>query len=100
MTARKAFEAYRPEVPKGVLTRCFPASWMLWQAAWQAALATAPAWHPAPTVPGDWICRGKSGATYWQGTVTQEEIDAINQEEITGGGWIGRWYGPIPEDKP
>ena len=52
-----------------------------------------PAWHDAPTVPGTWILSLDSGMEV-QENITQHEIDI----EATWPG--GRWYGPIPEDKP
>ena len=63
---------------------------------WAAQPATAPAqpsWHDAPTVPGTWILSLDSGMEV-QENITQHEIDI----EATWPG--GRWYGPIPEDKP
>ena len=52
-----------------------------------------PAWHDAPTVPGTWILSLDSGMEV-QENITQHEIDI----EATWPG--GRWYGPLPEDKP
>jgi hypothetical protein len=51
----------------------------------------APAWHSAPTVPGDWVLSLASGLEM-QEQITQAEIDADDH-------WPGRWFGPIPEDK-
>jgi len=51
-----------------------------------------PAWHDAPTVPGDWVIVGKGFKSELQTSITQQEIDR-------GSSWPGRWYGPIPEDK-
>ena len=53
--------------------------------------ATAPAWHDAPTVPGDWVIVGKGFKSELQTSITQQEIDR-------GSSWPGRWYGPIPPD--
>ena len=58
-----------------------------------AAPATAPAWHDAPTVPGLWVMETIAGRVELFEQITQAEID---EHPI----WLGRWYGPIPEDKP
>ena len=58
-----------------------------------AAPATAPAWHDAPTVPGLWMCNYGDLSV---ATVNQPDIDTFDPAYNTG----GRWYGPIPEDKP
>jgi hypothetical protein len=55
------------------------------------APSTAPAWHDAPTVPGDWVIVGKGFKSELQTSITQQEIDR-------GSSWPGRWYGPIPPD--
>ena len=55
--------------------------------------ATAPAWHDAPTVPGLWMCNYGDLSV---ATVNQPDIDTFDPAYNTG----GRWYGPIPEDKP
>ena len=71
-------------------------AWLMWQAATDAALsvpATAPAWHVAPTVPGLWMCNYGDLSV---ATVNQPDIDTFDPAYNTG----GRWYGPIPEDKP
>ena len=60
---------------------------------WQAATDAAPTWHDAPTVPGTWILSLDSGMEV-QENITQHEIDI----EATWPG--GRWFGPLPEDKP
>lgn len=52
---------------------------------WQAAKATGPQWHDAPTVPGTWLCNLDMQAYH----LPDPEIDL-------GGG--NRWYGPIPDD--
>ncbi len=60
-----------------------------------AAPATAPAqpaWHEAPTVPGNWVLETLAGGLELFEEINQTEID---NETI----WPGRWYGPIPEDK-
>ena len=61
----------------------------------RAALAAPaqPAWHDAPTVPGDWVIVGKGFKSELQTGISQQEIDRVSS-------WPGRWYGPIPEDKP
>ena len=57
---------------------------------WQAALATAPAWHPAPTVPGLWLAN--------QGEKIRA-LDAFDIEHMAKHPWPGRrWYGPIPQE--
>ena len=61
-----------------------------------AAPATAPAqpaWHDAPNAPGDWVIEGKGFKSELQKGISQQEIDRVSS-------WPGRWYGPIPEDKP
>ena len=73
-----------------------PAGGFWWREHLRAALAapaTAPAWHDAPTAPGTWILSLDSGMEV-QENITQHEIDI----EATWPG--GRWFGPIPEDKP
>ena len=59
---------------------------LAWQA-WQAAKATCPAWHDAPTVPGLWA---------------NPELKVIVKAGSDNPAWAamkGRWYGPIPEDR-
>ena len=51
----------------------------------------APAWHDAPTVPGNWILETLAGGLELFEEITQTEIN----NETT---WPGRWYGPIPPD--
>ena len=51
---------------------------------WQAAKATCPAWHDAPTVPGLWVVNSR--------------LVEVRERELWAG-QEGRWYGPIPEDK-
>ena len=61
-----------------------------------AAPATAPAqpaWHDAPNAPGDWVIVGKGFKSELQTGISQQEIDRVSS-------WPGRWYGPIPEDRP
>ena len=50
-----------------------------------------PAWHDAPTVPGDWVIVGKGFKSELQTGISQQEIDRVSS-------WPGRWYGPIPPD--
>ena len=63
------------------------------KASLRAALAAkqpAPAWHDAPTEPGDWILSTACGLEVHQG-IKQHELD-------NGELWPGsRWFGPIPE---
>jgi hypothetical protein len=47
----------------------------------------------APTVPGLWMCNYGDLSV---ATVNQPDIDTFDPAYNTG----GRWYGPIPEDKP
>ena len=61
--------------------------------AWQAARATAPAWHDVPTAPGVWICNEGVEAPYdWRAfDINKQVLDlAPPQGE--------RWFGPIPQD--
>ncbi len=58
-----------------------------------ATASAQPAWQDAPTVPGTWILSLDSGMEV-QENITQHEIDI----EATWPG--GRWFGPLPEDKP
>jgi len=93
MTDREAFEAWAKS--KGApfyyekidtLPEDFNESaWRIWQ----AAKATGPRWHDAPTVPGLWFLRHAAGV----------EAHMIEQERL-GETMIGDWYGPVPEDKP
>ncbi len=60
---------------------------------WQAAKATRPAWHDAPTCAGLWVCR-------------QAITDNVQAYEVTDQMALnrnlklkGQWYGPIPEDR-
>jgi hypothetical protein len=55
-------------------------------------IASAPAWHDAPTAPGDWVIVGDGFKSELQANITQQEIDRVSS-------WPGRWFGPIPEDK-
>lgn len=52
---------------------------------------TQPAWHDAPTQPGDWVIVGKGFKSELQTGITQQEIDRVSS-------WPGRWFGPLPED--
>ena len=56
------------------------------------AVAQTPAWHDAPTVPGDWAMSLAPSTFEVHEKITQKEIDGPMP-------WPGRWYGPIPEDK-
>jgi hypothetical protein len=56
---------------------------------WQAAKATCPAWHGAPTEPGLWAVSSNK----YSGVVHVVDPAAYDQGNH-------RWYGPIPEDKP
>lgn len=97
MTTREAFEAFISAPPFEMPTERFDdrCAWpggytelevdLAWQA-WQAAKATCPAWHDAPTVPGLWLCNLDMQAYH----LPDPEIDL-------GGGNL--WYGPIPEDR-
>ena len=105
MTTREAFEAFISAPPFEMPIERFddrsawPGSYtelevdLAWQA-WQAAKATCPAWHDAPTVLGLWVCR-------------QAITDNVQAYEVTDQMALNRnlklkaqWYGPIPEDKP
>ena len=55
--------------------------------AWQAAKATCPAWHDAPTVPGLWM----NGINRHAQEVLQRHVDAGMLAEVNG-----QWFGPIP----
>ena len=59
------------------------------------ALASAPAWHDAPTCAGLWITTdGQSRPAHWLVCrVTDAEHEASQSAKDE------RWYGPIPEDK-
>ena len=54
----------------------------------EAQLASAPAWHDAPTVPGLWVQRCNLGAA----------LEYVRQEDLSSLIWSGRWYGPISPD--
>ena len=60
---------------------------------WQAAKATCPAWHDAPTVPGIWLCDEGDICYTW----TVNNIEILDKFDPVDG---LRWYGPIQEDKP
>lgn len=57
---------------------------------WQAARATAPAWHDVPTVPGLWVS-SSNDASFRLDAYDVEQIDRFNPR------WR-RWFGPIPQD--
>lgn len=59
------------------------------ESAKQAAKATGPAWHDAPTEPGLW-CSSVWNARYFSDR---------NIADFYGYAKSPRWYGPIPEDK-
>ena len=61
------------------------------RAALSATAPAQPAWHDAPTVPGDWVIVGKGFKSELQTGISQQEIDRVSS-------WPGRWYGPIPPD--
>jgi len=61
------------------------------RAAQPATAPAQPAWHDAPTVPGDWVIVGKGFKSELQTGISQQEIDRVSS-------WPGRWYGPIPPD--
>jgi hypothetical protein len=58
--------------------------------AWQAAKATAPQWHDAPTAPGLWVCLRDSRHKSYR--VRDIEVQVTIPEDGD------RWYGPIPPD--
>lgn len=97
MTYREAFEAFTtnwieddcPSIKADLLERkgdtyAHAMQRVQWKT-WQAALATAPQWHDAPTVPGLWIAA--NGSSYM---VTPEMIGQTAPAR--------RWYGPIPQE--
>ena len=100
MTSREEFEAFIQRRDPGLnMSRNMPdrsynnpQTHDQW-GGWQAARATAPAWHDAPTVPGDWICNDGVEAPYdWR-------VFAINKQMLDLTPPKGeRWYGPIPKD--
>ena len=57
---------------------------------WQAAKATCPAWHDAPTEPGLWVCLRDSRHKSYR--VRDIEVQVTIPEDGD------RWYGPIPPD--
>ncbi len=89
MTDREAFEAWAKS--KGApfyyekidaLPEDFNESaWCIWQ----AAKATGPAWHDAPTVPGLWVVGSRC--------LHINELDLQIYERSNC-----RWYGPVPDD--
>ena len=96
---REAFEAFISAPPFEMPTERFDdrCAWpggytelevdLAWQA-WQAAKATCPAWHVAPTVPGLWL----NSVFMKVEDVEQWHIDCQLQLECA------RWFGPIPPD--
>lgn len=50
----------------------------------------SPAWHDGPTVPGLWYSKKADRVWNFHSQATIKNND----------GYVGRWYGPIPEDKP
>lgn len=60
---------------------------------WQAAKATCPAWHDAPTVPGLWV----SDFSWMAQKLGRETVEFYAKNRSIPS---RRWYGPIPEDKP
>mgnify|MGYP003543230349 FL=1 len=103
MTTREAFEAFISAPPFEMPTERFDdrCAWpggytelevdLAWQA-WQAAKATCPAWHDAPTVPGLWVHRQVvTGDTYL--------FDIIDPVMFTKNMNLrGRYYGPLPQE--
>ena len=52
------------------------------------AIGPTPAWHDAPTVPG-----------LWYSTKSERVWNFHSEKSIqVNGGYVGRWYGPIPYD--
>ena len=96
---REAFEAFISAPPFEMPTERFDdrCAWpggytelevdLAWQA-WQAAKATCPAWHDAPTVPGLWL----NSVFMKVEDVEQWHIDCQLHLECA------RWFGPIPPD--
>ena len=60
---------------------------------WQAAKATCPAWHDAPTVPGLWV----SDFSWMAQKLGRETVEFYAKNRSIPS---RRWYGPMPEDKP
>ena len=58
---------------------------------WQAARATVPAWHDAPTAPGLWLSERNNCAYLYPD-------DWAEPEPYVRKG--SRWYGPIPQESP
>jgi len=104
MTTREAFEAFISAPPFEMPTERFDdrCAWpggytelevdLAWQA-WQAAKATCPAWHDAPTVPGLWV----SDFSWMAQKLDRETVEFYAKNRSIPS---RRWYGPIPEDKP
>ena len=91
MTSREAFEKWaREHGYQSSITGGFdyPLGRALWKA-WQAATATAPTWHDAPTCAGLWV------ADYGVPKVVRiNQADVDNFDSTMSEG--GRWFGPIP----
>ncbi len=66
-------------------------AWQAWQAATDAALASAPAWHDAPTCAGLW-CSSVWNARHFS-------LDDVAKFSNYKRPSFPRWFGPIPEDK-
>ena len=64
---------------------------IMWTA-WQAAKATCPAWHDAPTVPGLWV----SDFSWMAQKLDRDTVEFYAKNRSIPS---RRWYGPIPEDK-
>ena len=101
---REAFEAFISAPPFEMPTERFDdrCAWpggytelevdLAWQA-WQAAKATCPAWHDAPTVPGLWV----SDFSWMAQKLGRETVEFYAKNRSIPS---RRWYGPISEDKP
>jgi len=92
MTSHEEFEAWWDEFMSNHEDWKYADSEALRFQAWQAALATAPAWHDAPTSPGLWLnnmtdLMVRIGDSY--------DMEHIAKFEIPS----RRWYGPIPMEK-
>ena len=68
-------------------------AWQAWQAATDAALASAPSWHDAPTCAGLWHV--KTHPRSHPTVIAEVFVSDVNAVPTHC-----RWYGPIPEDKP
>lgn len=100
-TERTAFDAWwKVFADTGYVNRSESIAWAAWKAANEHAQEIAalkafvmtmddkiegpnqPAWHDAPTVPGEWLCNGMSHTIY--------EILPTYLP-------VGGWFGPIPD---